>query len=116
MKLSDVFEANLEAGSCIFIPSYYWYQMDTQKPVTSIFVTCVLHFLCCLHQRAEAALLVNHPCFTELSSSAQVFTACANLTLSGTIPADLSTSFPLLTEIRLEWNVLTGPYNGSIYV
>jgi hypothetical protein len=25
MKKSDVYEASLEPGSCLYIPSYYWY-------------------------------------------------------------------------------------------
>ena len=29
MKIEDVYEATLQAGSCLFIPSYYWYQSRT---------------------------------------------------------------------------------------
>lgn len=29
MKIDDVYQANMEAGSCLFIPSYYWYQSRT---------------------------------------------------------------------------------------
>ena len=31
MKPSDVFEANLEKGSCVYVPAYYWYQMEAKK-------------------------------------------------------------------------------------
>ena len=29
MKHNDIYEAKLSAGSCIYIPSYYWYQFET---------------------------------------------------------------------------------------
>ena len=31
MKPSDVFEAKLEKGSCVYVPAYYWYQMEAKK-------------------------------------------------------------------------------------
>jgi hypothetical protein len=29
MKLKDVFEATVDQGGCLYIPSYYWYQSET---------------------------------------------------------------------------------------
>ena len=31
MKLKDVFEATVSTGGCIYVPSYYWYQSETQR-------------------------------------------------------------------------------------
>jgi len=39
MKLSDVFEATVQTGSCIYVPSYYWYQMESQNQEESLFIT-----------------------------------------------------------------------------
>jgi len=30
MRLEHVYQAELEAGSCLFIPSYYWFQSKTR--------------------------------------------------------------------------------------
>lgn len=30
MQLKNIFEANLEPGGCLYIPSYYWFQSETQ--------------------------------------------------------------------------------------
>jgi len=33
MKISNVYEATVQAGQCLYIPSYYWYQSETQAIV-----------------------------------------------------------------------------------
>ena len=36
MNLNNVFEATVNAGGCLFVPSYYWWQSETQLTQSSI--------------------------------------------------------------------------------
>ena len=29
MRFSDLYDSEIQAGGCIFIPAYYWYQSET---------------------------------------------------------------------------------------
>ena len=76
----------------------------------------ILVTLCLSFSAVEAAKLHEQPCWTGLDPASATVLDCSNSGITGTIPQDLATSFPLLEEVRLQHNVLTGTLSARSLV